>query len=123
MKKLVVRRGDDETIEFLIERDNVPYALDDVFVRFTVKRNYDDADSTALIRLSSSTSGVLKLAETGRVDVTFPGVTTREFAANTTGVWDLQLTFLDGTVSTPVSGTVRFSNDVTKNPGLISTDT
>lgn len=123
MKKLVVRRGDDETIEFLIERDNVPYALDDVFIRFTVKRNYDDADSTALIRLSSSTSGVLKLAETGRVDVTFPGVTTREFVANTTGVWDLQLTFLDGTVSTPVSGTVRFSNDVTKNPGLISTDT
>lgn len=123
MKKLVVRRGDDETIEFLIERDNVPYALDDVFVRFTVKRNYDDADSAALIRLSSSTSGVLKLSETGRVNVTFPGVTTREFVANTTGVWDLQLTLLDGTVSTPVSGTVRFSNDVTKNPGLISTDT
>lgn len=125
---LSVRRGDTTTWTFEVSDDTDPSGLRDLtgdFLRFTVKRHKSDADTAALLRLSSTTSGIAKLNQTtnrGQFTVTVLHADTDAWDVDLVGYYDVQITLADGSVVTPFSGTFSAWGDVTINSGAIAGD-
>lgn len=128
MEKIKHRRGDSATWTFLIldvdPTTGVETALplDDYLIRLTCKTNPDDADSAALIRLSSSAGGITKLATTGYFIASLTPDLTRDMSIGQKMYFDVQLTDSGGSVATPVYGLITIVADVTYNAADIGTD-
>lgn len=107
---LEIIRGDDETIEVtLTDEDSLPINITNVNMFFTVKEDYDDADSLAKIRKSipsgihtAPVSGMTQIALTHHDTSIDPG----------DYVWDLQLVYSDGSVNSTKMGKLIILPDV-----------
>lgn len=125
---LTVNRGDNITWTFQVLDDGEPADLSAARrIRFTVKNKMDDADSDALIRLSDETSGVTVLTQSGdtlgQFEVSLTHADTKTLVtADYRCVFDCQITWDDGSVSTPFMGEFFIAGDVTHNSDTIATD-
>ena len=125
---LAVNRGDNVTWTFQVLDDGDPMDLTTLRrIRFTVKNKSDDADSDALIRLSDETSGVTVLTQSGdtlgQFTVSLTHADTKTLVtADYRCVFDIQLTYNDGSVQTPFMGEFFIAGDVTHNSDTIATD-
>lgn len=125
---LSVNRGDNITWTFQVLDDGDPMDLTTLRrIRATVKNRADDADSDALLRHSDETSGITVLTQSGDTLGQFQwSITHAETKTLVTAdyrcVFDIQLTFNDGSVLTPFMGEFFFAGDVTHNSNTIATD-
>ena len=126
---LTIIRGDSFSTTFLVLSDGDPLDLGTVsLARFTVKEKVADADSAALVRLSTGVGGVTILTQSGdTLGMLTVSLTPTETAALTptvqNAIWDLQLTLNDGSVHTPFMGEAEITGDVTINSADVGTDT
>lgn len=125
---LAMNRGDSWNEIFVVLDDGEPYDLSAVTrIRATVKNAPDDADSAALLRHSSDTSGIVILTQSGDTLGQFqwsitPAETKTLVTADYRCVFDIQLTLSDGSVHTPFLGEFFIAGDITHNSGTIGTD-
>lgn len=124
MIKLKLRRGDshDLTFELTWAATGALVDLTPYLIRFTAKTSPDDADSAALIRLSSGAGGIVKLSNVGQFLASITPAMTADMAIGQKMYFDSQLTDVDGSVVTPFYGQITIVADVTYNAGDIGTD-
>lgn len=117
MTYLSMYRGDDESFSVTVTDGGAVVDLTGCVLRFTAKRDVDDADEDAVIAKTSAIPGQLDIDDdptTGIALINIDAEDTSDLTRGTVLAWDLQVTDTDDQVRTLDSGNLRIIVDVTR---------
>ncbi len=102
-------------VEYLDNAEH-PIDLSGCSARLMVREHYTDtAPLVAINSEASNDQGFITLTpESGTLDILITDEATAELKAPMVGVWDLELTFVDGTVQRLLEGKVSVTPEVTR---------
>lgn len=112
---LLMVRGDTYQFDIAVTNNGTAVDLTGMTIRFTAKRNVRDADVSAVIALSTATTGISVLSATaGTARITIPSSATTGLAAHKVELpYDIQLVDSSSNVFTVTRGVLTIVPDVT----------
>ena len=116
MPDLVAIRGDTNIFNITVIRGDAVLNITGSKVWFTAKVNKEDVDSSAIIKLDSSTPDVNIYAPVqGRVQVKIPPSATEGLDDDLALHYDVQLKEANGDITTIATGILRIEPDITRS--------
>jgi hypothetical protein len=112
MTALTMTRGDTAYLDITITHPNPGATLDGCTLKFTAKRDYNDAQSSAVITKTTS-SGITITGDLTATVKMLPANTSSLEAGPVMLYWDLELTDATPDTFTVASGTLTINPDVT----------